>query len=272
MHGSIGGMLWELSYGNPVKSFDLGYDGDHFAVGLYNGTVICYELSTATKLWQKLAAPGQIDRLVISKNGEYILTSSVVNGNASLFSVNSGNREWSENILAGDRLEESNEFALSASGEYIFVGTQRAIGQNQLLYYHRNLSSALWVRDINYRVHMVDLDDTGKLGIVGGTAGYLDIVACKYNQLITHFKTDTHNVVKAYLAANGSSAVAYAGKDPGIRTIYGLEIEYHESGSEGILMTEKFWEPLVIPQNYIYYGSFALVGSVVGGILFRRKK
>ena len=118
---------------------------------------------------------------------------------------------------------------------------------------------------------MVDLDDTGELGIIGGTAGYLDIVACKYNQLITHFKTGTYNVVKAYLAANGSSAVAYAGKAPGIYTIYGLEIEYNDSGSIGPV-ADKFWLPLVDPKNYLYYGSFTLIGAVVGGLIFRRKK
>ena len=266
LNGTTGTEIWrtEDTYFSSQLSFN--NNGSTIAVGLINGTMRCFNGYTGDFLWEGQCGATSVKSVAMSNDGSTIVSSSYDsspdNDNISVWDVSTGDLLWTSIIEAADR-----GLSISGTGDKIIVGSY-TVGatDKKVRCYERDAKNLLWEASTTVQTRITDTSVNGKITAAGIYDGIVLIVDADAGETIMQHNTYSPQISYVTVSIDGTTVAATT--DDGMLIVYKIALDESNSGSGNILgdLTDALKN--LDTSNYILMGGSALVGLILGGLIF----
>jgi WD40 repeat protein len=260
LNGTSGNELWSRQFTGTsyISSLDLSDDGTMVAVGFSEGEVKCFNVNLNANIMFTTVATDIVDRIVLSADGDTIVTGCTSDGNISLYTLTNGDRYWSKQIEA-----DEIEIDLTSTGEKVAIcalstGVTSSPSKKVILY-GQGAQSPIWEIDLVSEPFTISLSDAGDT-IVGTKDGRVMMFDAINGDLIMNHTTFS-NFIKQVRITNDGLAAASLGLDG---KLYAYRFIVPEN--------RNFLTPFTDIQNIPSFAIIGVAGLVFGGLIFRKRK
>ncbi|QEE16876.1 WD40 repeat domain-containing protein [Promethearchaeum syntrophicum] len=261
INGTNGNEMWRKSIFDYPNIANFNRNGSTLGLGFANGTVLCLDGYTGDQLWKKQGLSSSVATLEISDDGSTMVTSGLDVGpfgdNVTVWDTLSGNILWNSIIEAAYK-----GFSMTESGDKIIIGSYTAdASDKRVRCYARNAKDLTWEIATTSQVRATKISLDGKIAVAGIYDGMVMIIDAEVGRSIMNHNTYSSEISLVQISDDGTVV--------SILTNDGMFIVYKIDVVPGTVLSNlsDLVKNLDL-SHYILMGGSALVGLILGGLLF----